>query len=326
MARIARMHAFGGPEVLSLDEMPVRDPGRGEVQIKVGAIGLNRAETMILSGAFGKRPLPSVIGYECAGVIRSIGADVQGFMVGDRVAILPGLPTEYGACAETVLCPANLLVRTADGQSDVEAAATWMQFVTAYAIRAYRRIEPGDAVIITAASSSVGLAAIQLVKADGGVPIAVTRGRRKVEALKRHGAAHVIVSDEQDVTRTVREMTGGRGAALAFDAVAGPSFPSILGALAQGGFAIIYGALGGEPTQFSAPYAEFLELTIRGFGAQHLIADPNLRREAIVYIREGLADGRLRPVIDRTFAFSEIVKAYRHLLGNEQIGKIVVTV
>jgi NADPH:quinone reductase len=318
------MHAFGGPEVLSLDEITVRDPGPGEVQIEVGAIGLNRAETMILSGAFSKRPLPSSIGYECAGVIRSIGTDVHGFRVGDRVAILPGLPMEYGACAETVLCPADLLVTTPDGQSDVEAAATWMQFVTAYAIRAYRRIEPGDAVIITAASSSVGLAAIQLVKADGGVPIAVTRGRRKVEALKRHGAAHVIVSDEQDVAQAVREITDGRGAALAFDAVAGSSFPSILGALAQGGFAIVYGALGGEPTQFSAPYVEFLELTIRGYGAHHLVANSNLRREAIAYIRGGLADGRLRPVIDRTFALSEIVEAYRHLLGNEQIGKIVV--
>ena len=99
------MHAFGGPEVLSLDELPVRDPGPGEVQIAVGAIGLNRAETMILSGAFSKRPLPSTIGYECAGVIRSIGADVRGFTVGDRVAILPGLPTEYGACAERSSAP-----------------------------------------------------------------------------------------------------------------------------------------------------------------------------------------------------------------------------
>jgi NADPH:quinone reductase len=326
MAKVVRMHGFGGPEVLSLDEVTVREPGPREVQIKVGAIGLNRAETMILSGAFGQITLPSNIGYECAGVIRSIGSEVKGFKVGDRVAILPGLPTEYGACGETVLCPEDLLVKTPDGQSDVEAAATWMQFVTAYAIRAYRRIEPGDAVIITAASSSVGLAAGQLVKADGGVPIAVTRGRGKVEALKRHGAPHVIVSDEQDVAQAVREITGGRGAAIAFDAVAGPSFPSILSALDQGGLAIVYGALGGEPTQFSAPYVEFQELTIRGYGAHHLIADPNLRREAIAYIRERLADGRFHPIIDRTFALSEIVEAYRHLLGNQQIGKIVVTV
>ena len=320
------MHAFGGPEVLSLDEVTVRDPGPGEVQIQVGAIGLNRAETMILSGAFGQRPLPSHIGYECAGVIRSMGPGVKGFVVGDRVAILPGLPMEYGACGETVLCPADLLVNTPEGQSDLEAAATWMQFVTAYAIRAYRRIEPGDAVIITAASSSVGLAAIQLVKADGGVPIAVTRGRGKVEALKRHGAQHVIVSDEQDVAQAVREVTGGRGAAIAFDAVAGPSFSSILSALTQGGFAIVYGALGGEPTRFSAPYVEFLELTIRGYAANHLVANPNLRREAIAYIRERLANGTFRPVIDRTFALSEIVEAYGRLLGNQQIGKIVVTV
>jgi len=320
------MHAFGGPEVLSLDEVTVRDPGPGEVQIQVGAIGLNRAETMILSGAFGQRPLPSHIGYECAGVIRSMGPGVKGFVVGDRVAILPGLPMEYGACGETVLCPADLLVNTPESQSDLEAAATWMQFVTAYAIRAYRRIEPGDAVIITAASSSVGLAAIQLVKADGGVPIAVTRGRGKVEALKRHGAQHVIVSDEQDVAQAVREVTGGRGAAIAFDAVAGPSFSSILSALTQGGFAIVYGALGGEPTRFSAPYVEFLELTIRGYAANHLVANPNLRREAIAYIRERLANGTFRPVIDRTFALSEIVEAYGRLLGNQQIGKIVVTV
>jgi NADPH:quinone reductase-like Zn-dependent oxidoreductase len=320
------MHAFGGPEVLSLDDVDVREPGPGEVQIKVGAIGLNRAETMILSGAFGQRPLPSIIGYECAGVIRSVGRDVNGFMVGDHVAILPGLPTEYGACGETVLCPADLLVKSPDGQSDLEAAATWMQFVTAYAVRAYRRIESGDAVIITAGSSSVGLAATQLVAADGGVPIVVTRGRGKVAALKQLGAAHVIVSDEQNVAQAVREITGGRGAAMAFDAVAGPSFPSILSALAPGGLAIVYGALGGEPTQFSAPYLEFLELTIRGYGAHHLVANSNLRREAIAYIRERLADGRFRPIIDRTFGLSEIAKAYGRLLGNQQIGKIVVTV
>jgi len=134
------------------------------------------------------------------------------------------------------------------------------------------------------------------------------------------------VSDEQDVAQAVREVTGGRGAAIAFDAVAGPSFSSILSALTQGGFAIVYGALGGEPTQFSAPYVEFLELTIRGYAANHLVANPNLRREAIAYIRERLANGTFRPVIDRTFALSEIVEAYRRLLGNQQIGKIVVTV
>jgi NADPH:quinone reductase len=326
MAKVARMHAFGGPEVLSLDEVSVRDPAPAEVQLDVGAIGLNRAETMILSGAFGTRPLPSLLGYECAGVIRSVGRDVRDFARGDRVALLPGLPMEYGACGERILCPADLLVKTPEGQSDAEAAATWMPFMTAYAVRAYRRIEPGDAVIITAASSSVGLAAIQIVKADGGVPIAVTRGRGKAEALERHGAAHVVVSDEKDLGQAVREITGGRGAALAFDAVAGPRFPAVLGALTQGGFAIVYGGLGGEPTQFSAPYLEFLELTIRGYAANHLVANANLRREAVAYIRERLLDGRFRPVIDKTFALSEIVAAYRHLLGNQQVGKIVVTV
>lgn len=326
MTKVVRIHSFGGPEVLSIDEIEIAPPGARDVQIKVGAIGLNRAETMAMMGYFGPIPLPSKFGYEAAGRIERVGKDVTDFAVGDHVAVLPGLSFEYGACAETILCPADLLVKSPQEHSDVEVAATWMQYFTAYAIRAYRRIKPGDAVVITAASSSVGLAAIQIANADGGISIAVTRGKAKAEALRRHGAAHVVVSDDEDVAEAVQKITGGRGAAIALDAVAGQGFPAILGSLAQGGLAIVYGGLGGEPTNFSAPYVSFRDLTIRGFAANYLVADARLKREALTYIIENLKNGKFRPVIDRTFKFSEIVDAYRYLLGNQQIGKIVVTV
>lgn len=326
MSKVARVHALTGLDGVSVDDIEVAAPGPGEVRIAVTAIGLNRADVMAMSGGFGEIPLPSKFGYEAAGAIESIGDGVSGFAVGERVATLPGLPLDLGACGELIVVPADMLVKAIDGQSDVEAAASWMQYLTAYAVRAYRPIEAGDAVVITAASSSVGLAAIQIVRADGGVPIAVTRGRAKVDALREHGAEHVIVSDEEDVGARIREITGGQGAALVFDAVGGQSFQSLLMSLRIGGLAIIYGGLAGEPETIYGTMLAFNDLTIRGFATNYLVADPKQRAEAVAYVRARIASGEFKPVIDRTFPLTDVVDAYRHLQSNQQIGKIVVTV
>jgi NADPH:quinone reductase-like Zn-dependent oxidoreductase len=326
MPKVARVHALNGLDGLQVDEIEVPAPGPGDVRIKVRAIGLNRAETMVLYGGFGNIPLPSKIGYEAAGTIESLGAGVTGFTIGERVSILPGLPLHYGTCGEVILCPANMLLKTPARLSDLEAAASWMQYLTAYAVRAYRPIQPGDAVIITAASSSVGLAAIQIVKEDGGIPIAVTRGRAKADALRQHGAAHVIVSGEEDIAARVQEITGGQGAALVFDPVGGAAFPALLMSLRLGGLAIIYGGLGGEPSHFSATLMAFRDLSIQGFATNFLLADPKRRDEAVAYVRARLENGAFKPVIDKSFALADIVNAYRHLESNQQVGKIIVTV
>lgn len=326
MSKVARVHALTGLEGVSIDDIEVAAPGPGEVRIAVAAVGLNRADIMAMSGGFGEIPLPSKFGYEAAGAIESLGNGVSGFAVGDRVATLPGLQLNNGACGEQIVVPADMLVESIDGQSDVEAAASWMQYLTAYAVRAYRPIQAGDAVVITAASSSVGLAAIQIVHADGGVPVAVTRGRAKVDALREHGAEHVIVSDEEDVSARIREITGGQGAALVFDAVGGQSFQSLLMSLRIGGLAIIYGGLAGEPESFYGTMLAFNDLTIRGFATNYLVADPKQREEALAYVRDRIASGKFKPVIDRIFPFADLVDAYRHLQSNQQIGKIVVTV
>lgn len=326
MAKTVRLLEIGGPENLSVDDIDIKDPGEGEVRINVRAIGLNRAETMIMRGMFGQIPLPSLIGYEAVGIIDALGAGVTDFAVGERVAILPGLPFGYGACGETILAPASFLIRPDAKQSDIEAAATWMQFLTAYAIRAYKPVKPGDVALITAASSSVGLAAIQIVRADGGIPVAITRNRSKADALRQHGAAHVICTDEDDLVSSVREITGGRGASVALDAVAGPGFPAILASLGLGGLAIVYGGLGGEPSSFSAPQMSFGNLSIQGFATNYLLADPKLRADALAYVTAGISRGDFRPVIDKVFPLEQISDAYRHLEGNSQIGKIVVQV
>jgi NADPH:quinone reductase-like Zn-dependent oxidoreductase len=327
MAKVVRVHRLGGPEVLAVEDLAIPAPGPGEVRIKVAAIGLNRFETMYREGDYGAPSLPAKIGAEAAGAIEAIGPGVTGFAVGDRVACIPGLSMEqYGTNGALILYRADMLVKTAPNQSDTEAAASWMQYLTAWAVRFYRPLQSGDHVVITAASSSVGLAAIELVRADGAIPIAVTRGKGKVEALKRHGATHVVVSDEQDVTQAIRDITGGKGARLVFDAVAGPGFVGLINALAVNGLAIIYGALGGEPTHLPARMMTAFNATIRGYAVNHLIAIPEKRAEAEADILDGIASGRLKPVIDRTFDLAEIAEAHRYLEGSTQIGKIVVTV
>ncbi|RYD92906.1 MAG: hypothetical protein EOP61_24645 [Sphingomonadales bacterium] len=156
--------------------------------------------------------------------------------------------------------------------------------------------------------------------------IAVTRGRGKAEALRKLGAKHVVVSDEEDVTQAIRAITGGAGARLIFDAVAGPGFPALVNALGHDGLAIIYGALGGEPTHLPARVMTAAQATIKGYAANHLVAIPEKRREALADIADGIATGRLKPVIDRTFALADIADAHRYLEAGQQIGKIVVTV
>ncbi len=323
MVKVVRFHEFGGPEVLQIEDLEVGEPGPGEVRVRVGAIGMNRAETLFRSGRYVQPEFPSTIGFDAAGVVEAAGEGVTAWKRGDRVATLTGTSMEqYGTYAEKILFPADMLAKVADGQSLVDAASIWMQYFTAYPVAA---AEKGDFVVITAASSSVGLAAIQIANERGAMPIAVTRGRGKAEALREQGAAHVIVSDEEDIVARVQEITGGAGARIAFDAVGGDTLAALPLAMAPAGTIIFYGVLAGPPQNFPFVLLMAKNLTLRGFSANILSTDPGSRAEVIGYVNQGLASGALQPVIDRTFDLSDIVEAHRHIESNTQFGKIVVT-
>jgi NADPH:quinone reductase-like Zn-dependent oxidoreductase len=325
MSRVVRFHEVGGPEVLRIDHLAIDEPKSGEVRIAVGAIGLNRVESMFRGGVMGVPNLPSKIGYEAAGVIEAMGPNVDGFRIGDKVAVLSGLSMEeYGVCADTVLYPANMLIKQPTELSVEVSAAAWMQYLTAYAIVGVANLQRDEPLVITAASSSVGLAAIEIANLLGAVPIAVTRGRTKVAALLRHGARHVIVSDEEDLVDGVRHHTKGIGARVIFDAVAGNTVATLIEAASPGGCIIIYGSLAGAVSQVPFPPAMLKGLTIRGYAMNQFVADSRNRFRALEFIYYGLGTGRLKPVIDRVFALEEIVDAYRYLESNAQVGKIVV--
>jgi NADPH:quinone reductase-like Zn-dependent oxidoreductase len=209
----------------------------------------------------------------------------------------------------------------------VDAAAVWMQYLTAYgALIDIGGLAKGDAVVIPAASSSVGLAAIQIANKVGATPIALTRGSAKRQALLDAGAAHVVATDEQDLVREILGLTGGSGARVVFDPVGGPTFAKLTQATARLGIVFLYGALSPEPTPL--PLFDVLGrwITIRGYVLMEITGDPKRLERGVTFVNAGLVDRSFKPIVAKTFPLEEIVAAHRYLESNQQIGKVVVTV
>lgn len=329
MAKIIRFHHTGGPEVLKIEEVEIAPPAQGEVQIKVKALGLNRAEVMFRSGKYLAKPhFPSRLGYEASGIVEKVGPQVAEFKPGDIVSIIP--PTDqgkYGVYGEVATVPAKFVVKHPQQLSFEEAAASWMQYMTAYgALIDIADIQKEDFVIITAASSSVGLAAIQLCNLTGAIPIAATRTRKKKKALLDAGAKYVIATQEEDIAAKLKEYTNGKGARIVFDPVGGKTVLALAEGMAPNGIIFEYGALSPDPTPFPLFAALNKTLTMRGYVLFEITND-NLRLEkGKKFVLEGLSSGKLKPVIAKTFKFEEIVEAHQYLESNEQFGKIIVRV
>jgi NADPH:quinone reductase-like Zn-dependent oxidoreductase len=329
MTRVVRFHRHGGPEVLLIETIDVAPPGRGEVQIRVKALGLNRAEALLRTGTYIETAtFPSGLGLEAAGIVEAIGEDVGGFSPGEAVSIVPPLSmVRWPAYGELVTFPAELVVKHPPELGFEVAAALWMQYLTAYgALVDIAGLRRGDVVAIMAASSSVGLAAIQIANRVGAVPVALTRTSAKRRALLDAGAAHVIASDEEDIRARLAEIAGSSGVRVVLEAVGGPVFEPLTAAMSPGGILIEYGGLSPEPTPFPLVNVLTKSLTLRGYLVHEIIRDPARLAKAKAFILDGLSDGTLKPVIARTFRFDDIVEAHRFLESNTQFGKIVVAI
>ncbi len=329
MSRVIRFERAGGPDVLHFveTEMPAPDPT--EVRIKVKAIGINRAEAMwrvddYIEGV----NFPAGLGYEAAGTVDAVGVDVSGVAVGDEVNVIPSFSmNDYTTYGEVILVPGYAVVKQPQGLSAVEAASIWMMFVTAYgALIEDAKVTKGDFVLVPAASSSVGLAAIQVANYAGATTVALTRSSAKISQLLAAGATHVIATDETDLVDEVMRITDGQGARVAFDPVGGPNFAKLIAALAFQGIVYLYGALAEGETTLPVLTMIAKMPIIKGHNIWLTTGDEARRKAAVDYLRKGLHSGALKPVIDRTFAFNEMVEVHRYLEGNGQFGKIVVTV
>jgi NADPH:quinone reductase-like Zn-dependent oxidoreductase len=323
MARVVVYDEFGGADVLRIVDEPIGEPGAAELRIKIEAFGVNRLDQMMRAGQY---PAPirlphARLGVEGTGTVDALGPGVEGFSIGDNVIItaVPDADTR-GTYAEYAIVPATRVIARPDGVDAVGAAALWVSYSTAYgALIEKATMRPGDHVLITAASSGVGLAAIQIANQIGAVPLAVTRSPEKKDALVRVGVAAVFCAGGEDVAEAARSYTGGVGVDIIIDSVMGPGLAQLASAAKMGGTLVTVGWLDPRPASFPMN-----PLTIHRYASFEHTLDPAAVRRIASFLSAGLRSGALRPTVDRVFPFADIADAHRYLEQGQQMGKVVV--
>jgi NADPH:quinone reductase-like Zn-dependent oxidoreductase len=281
-----------------------------------------------MRGLYLEKPeLPSGVGYEASGVVEAVGPDVDSSWIGRKVSTVPGFSmNRYSVLGEEAIVPAAVIAAYPEKLSPIEGTAIWMQYLTAWGgLVNLGKIGRGDFAVISAASSSVGLAAIQITKDEGATSIATTRTSKKTSEIRALGADHVIATEEENLVTRVNEITKGKGARVIFDPVAGPFVEKLAETAAYHGILIVYGSLSLQPTPFPLAASMGNQLTMRGYTLREVINAPELSRVARGYVFDRVADGRFRVKIAKTFPFAQTADAYRYLESNEQIGKVVIT-
>ena len=323
-----RFHRLGEPvDVLQVDCLEAAPLADGDVRIEVAAFALNRADWLYTKEWHYSVPeLPSRIGSECAGTIVAVGADIDDSLIGKRVCTVPFDTCKYGVQGAIADIPVEFIVPWPTELSAEEAAATWMQYLTAYfALIGIAGIEAGDFLFVPAASSSAGLAAIQLAKMRGAMVIAGTRSPSKVDPLRAAGADHIVLTAETaGLAKTLRNLSGEAGVRVVFDPIGGDFMQHYDGALGRNAQIILFGLLSGEQTRLNLVPLVRANAVIHPYSMFNHVMDATALTRAIAFV-EGAVKQGLRPVIDQVFGWSEALESYRRLDSQAQIGKIIVS-
>jgi len=316
---------FGGPEALAVVDRPVPEAGAGELLVRVRATALNRADVLQRMGKYPPPPgVTDILGLEMAGEVAAVGPGADGFRAGDRVcALLPG-----GGYAEYAVIPAGMAMRIPDGMTFEEAAAVPEAFLTAH-LNLWRlgALREGHRVLVHAAGSGVGTAAIQLIREAGAASYATAGSPEKLQAALELGAAAAWNYRDGSFREWLLAQTDGRGVDIALDFVGAPYFADHLATLATDGRLIVIGLLGGGavPDGFSlgalvAKRLHVIGTTLRSRPVADKIA---LTQQFAAFALPRFADGRLRAVVDSVYAFEDAAEAHRRMESNANIGKIV---
>jgi putative PIG3 family NAD(P)H quinone oxidoreductase len=321
----------GGPEVLELREVALPEPAPGQVRVRIRACAVNRADLMQRMGVYPPPPdAPQDIpGLEIAGEIDAVGRGVAEWKTGDRVFGVVG----GGAYAEAVVVHARTLARIPESLDFIAAAAVPEAFVTAYdAMVLQAGLAAGDVVLVHAAGSGVGTAAVQIARAIGARSIGTVRTETKLERARELGMTAGVVPATRDgapeFAAKVRELTEGRGADVVLELVGGKYVPESLNALAEKGRLVLVGLLAG--TRADVDLGLVLRRRLRMFGTmlrarpleEKILAAQALDR----HLAPLFASGALKPVVDRVLPLEKAAEAHAYLGANEGFGKVVLTV
>jgi NADPH2:quinone reductase len=318
--RAIRFTAPGGPDVLSLQDTPLRAPAPGEIRIRHDAIGVNFIDTYHRSGLY-PVPLPSGLGLEGAGVVDAVGEGVDRFAVGDRAGYCTG---PIGSYAEANVLPADRAVRLPASIGSDDAASCLLKGMTArYLLRATFPLKAGQVAVIHAAAGGVGQVAVQWAKHLGATVIAVVGSPAKADIASRLGADHVILSEEPLAER-VKAITAGAGADVVYDSVGKDTFFASLDCLAPLGMMVSYGNASGPP-----PAIEVGLLSQKGslFLTRptlfHYTRTPALLQETADDLFAVLASGAVKLAAPTVYPLEQAAQAHRDLESRRTTGSLI---
>lgn len=322
MPKAIRIHANGGPEVLTYEDVEIGQPGPGEARIRQTAIGLNFIDVYYRTGLY-KAPngFPLIPGGEGAGVVEELGEGVTGLVVGDRVAY----SVATGAYAEQRLIAADRLVKVPDGISDQQAAGMMLKGMTAeYLLRRTYKVKAGDTILYHAAAGGVGLIVGQWAKHLGATVIGTASSADKIALAKNHGFDHVINYRDGDFVSAVKEITGGKMCDVVYDSVGNDTFPGSLDCLKPFGMFVSFG-------QSSGPIPPF-NISILSQKGSLFATRPTLfmyiaKREDLEASAKALFDvvssGAVSIEINQTYALKDVGRAHTDLESRKTTGTSV---
>lgn len=321
MPHAIRIHATGGPEVLSWDEVAVGEPGPGEARVRHTAIGVNFIDTYQRGGLY-PLPLPSGLGSEAAGVVEAVGAGVDWVNAGDRVAYGLSAP---GAYSEVRLMAADRLVKLPQGIDDRSAASLMLKGLTVqYLFRQTYVLKPGETILFHAAAGGVGLIACQWAKALGVTMIGTVGSAEKAALAQAHGCTHVINYRTENFVDRVKELTAGKGVPVVYDSVGKDTFPASLDCLQPRGLFVSYGNASGPVAAFSLAL-----LAQKGslYATRPTLFTYAAKREDLTRMADELfamvLSGKVRSEARQTFALSDAASAHRALESRATTGATV---
>ncbi len=319
-----RVERPGGAECLALVDVPLPEPGPGEVRVKQTVAGINFIDVYLRSGLY-KRETPFLLGREGAGTIDAVGAGVVGPRPGDRVAYLD--TAHLGGYAEYALVPAAEAVPVPDGVDDATACALMLQGVTAHhLVRSTYPVASGETILVHAAAGGVGLLLTQLAKIAGATVIATAGGPAKCTLARGAGADTVIDYTTTDFAPEVKRLTTERGVAVAYDSVGRETWERSLAVLAKRGYLVLFGASSGpvppiDPQRLSAAGSIFF--TRPTLGDYKRTRDELLGRTNDLFALA--AAGKLHVRVGATYPLAEAAQAHRDLEARKTTGKLLLT-
>lgn len=326
--RALRLHEYIGVDGIRLDDIPVVEPGEGEVRISVDAFSLNYGDFELFEDKYMfSLDLPEKFGDECAGTIDAVGPGVDNFSVGDRVSTLPWMNQGYGVDAESAVVPADFVAHYPENLTPEEACCIWVAYLTAYyALVEVADLAKNDTVLITAGSSSAGMAAMEICRMFGARTIATSRTNKNREFLLDIGFDHVIAQSDGRMSEQIMDYSGGQGTRIIYDPIGGEIVQDYAKALAKNAVIFLYGGMSGEPTVLPEIEMTQAAACLRPFSVYNHIYERESRQRGIQFVFDALARGDLKAYVEKVYAMEDFRQAFDDQWNSTaRRGKLVIS-